>query len=232
MYTYSRKLPFDPTVEEAVDPFSIEEQRLILDACDSPDYRNFIQFALWTGLRTSELIALDWNDIDWARGVVRVRKAMTFDAHGTAEDTKTAAGRRDVKLLQPALDALIAQKSRTYLAGKNIFQSPGRSSAGLATNQIWDIWQGVARRAKVRYRVPYQTRHTFASMMLSAGEHPMWVAKQMGHADWTMIAKVYGKWMPDADVGAGGRAVTKFAASAAVSEAWHSSGKTGGNGGA
>lgn len=33
----------------------------------------------------------------------------------------------------------------------------------------------------------YQTRHTFASMMLSAGEHPMWVAQQMGHADWTML---------------------------------------------
>jgi integrase len=35
-------------------------------------------------------------------------------------------------------------------------------------------------------------------MMISAGENPMRVAKQMGHVDWTMIAKVYGKWMPDA----------------------------------
>ncbi len=24
----------------------------------------------------------------------------------------------------------------------------------------------------------------------------MWVAKQMGHADWGMIRKVYGKWIP------------------------------------
>lgn len=51
----------------------------------------------------------------------------------------------------------------------------------------------------------------YASMMLSAGEHPMWVAKQMGHADWTMIARVYGRWMPSADVEAGNRAVEKFA---------------------
>lgn len=48
-------------------------------------------------------------------------------------------------------------------------------------------------------------------MMLSAGEHPMWVAKQMGHADWTMIARVYGRWMPSADTEAGNRAVEKFA---------------------
>jgi len=24
----------------------------------------------------------------------------------------------------------------------------------------------------------------------------MWAAKQMGHTDWTMIARVYGRWMP------------------------------------
>ncbi len=34
----------------------------------------------------------------------------------------------------------------------------------------------------------------------------MWVAKQMGHSDWTMIARVYGRWMPSADNDAGGKA--------------------------
>lgn len=51
-------------------------------------------------------------------------------------------------------------------------------------------------------------------MMLSAGEHPMRVVKQMGHADWTMIARVYSHWMPSADVEAGNRAVKKFAGNA------------------
>jgi len=46
--------------------------------------------------------------------------------------------------------------------------------------------------------------------MLSAGEHPMWVAKQMGHADWTMIAWVYGRWMPDADPNAGNKAAERL----------------------
>lgn len=73
------------------------------------------------------------------------------------------------------------------------------------------IKQGLARlpamkKAGVRYRRPYQTRHTYASMMLSAGEHPMWVAKQMGHTDWTMIVRVYGRWMPSADTDAGNKA--------------------------
>jgi hypothetical protein len=31
-------------------------------------------------------------------------------------------------------------------------------------------------------------------MMLTAGESPMWVAQQMGHSDWGMIRRVYGRW--------------------------------------
>ncbi|MCK4163990.1 integrase [Ralstonia pseudosolanacearum] len=50
--------------------------------------------------------------------------------------------------------------------------------------------------------------------MLSAGEHPMSVAKQMGHIDWTTIARVYGRWMPSADAETGSRAVEKFAGDA------------------
>lgn len=68
------------------------------------------------------------------------------------------------------------------------------------------MWVPAMKKAGVRYRRPYQTRHTYASMMLSAGEHPMWVAKQLGHTDWTMIARVYGRWMPSADLSAGAKA--------------------------
>lgn len=34
----------------------------------------------------------------------------------------------------------------------------------------------------------------------------MWVAKQMGHTDWLMIGRVYGRWMPSSDTNAGGKA--------------------------
>lgn len=38
----------------------------------------------------------------------------------------------------------------------------------------------------------------------------MWVATQVRHTDWTMIARVYGRWMPEADDAAGRRAETAF----------------------
>lgn len=210
-WTYSRKEA--PQKEDDVDPFSPEEQQAIL-AVLSGQARNMMQFALWTGLRTSELVALDWSDVDWVRGEVMISRAMTQAAGGKAEVTKTTAGRRSVKLLRPAFEALTAQKAHTFLADKEVFQNPRTLERWTGDQPIRKtMWHPAMKKAGVRYRRPYQTRHTYASMMLSAGEHPMWVAKQMGHSDWTMIARVYGKWIPQADKLAGTKAEAAFAAS-------------------
>lgn len=209
-WTYSRKEA--PPKEDDVDPFSPEEQQAVLAAL-SGQARNMMQFALWTGLRTSELVALDWGDIDWLREEVMVSRAMTQAAKGKAETTKTAAGRRCVKLLRPAMEALKDQKAHTFLADAEVFQNPRTLERWAGDGPIRKtMWVPAMKKAGVRYRRPYQTRHTYASMMLSAGEHPMWVAKQMGHSDWTMIARVYGRWMPHADDTAGGKAELAFAA--------------------
>jgi integrase len=56
-------------------------------------------------------------------------------------------------------------------------------------------------------------------MMLSAGEHPMWVAKQMGHKDWTMIARVYGRWIPSENDLSGSKAADMFGAPVQLPEA-------------
>ncbi len=60
--------------------------------------------------------------------------------------------------------------------------------------------------AEVRYRQPYQLRHTYASTMLSSGENIHWLATQMGHRDATMILRTYGRWIPDVDPSAGSKA--------------------------
>ncbi|MBF8779983.1 site-specific integrase [Pseudomonas fulva] len=207
-WTFSRK---DQVKEDDVDPFSPEEQRAILAALDG-QAKNLVQFALWTGMRTSELVALDWGDIDWLKGEVYVTRAMTQAAAGKAEVTKTLSGKRRIKLLAPALEALVAQKAHTFLADNEIFQNPRTLERWAGDQPIRKtMWHLAMKKAGVRYRRPYQTRHTYASMMLTAGEHPMWVARQMGHSDWTMIARVYGRWMPSADANSGHKAERLFA---------------------
>lgn len=198
-----------PHSQDEIDPFTQAEQEAILGTLESQG-RNLVQFAFWAGLRTSELVALEWSDIDWIRGVVSITRAMT-QASDKAELPKTAAGRREVSLLSPALEALQAQKAHTFLTGGRIFLNPRTNAPWTGDQAIRrTLWTPALKRAGVRYRYPYQTRHTYASMMLSAGENPLWVAAQMGHRDWSMIARRYGKWLRKTDNQAGSKAVESF----------------------
>ena len=72
-----------------------------------------IKFAFWTGMRTSELCALKWSDINWEKSKISVTRAKTQKAERD-ETTKTISGIRQVKLLSPALDALTKQKELTF----------------------------------------------------------------------------------------------------------------------
>jgi integrase len=210
LYGWTYRKTEGPKEEDDVDPFTPEEQAKVIAALPA-QAANMAQFAFWSGLRTSELVALDWGDIDWTKGVVVVRRALTQTAE-QAEDTKTKSSRREVKILPPARTALEAQKAFTLLAGKEVFQDPRNGARWVGDSPIRIVWTRALKKAQVRYRKPYQTRHTYASMMLSAGEHPMWVARQMGHSNQNTTVRIYARWMPQADPDAGGKAVEKFAA--------------------
>ncbi len=188
-------------------PFKPDEMRLILENCN-PQSRNLFQFAFWSGLRTSELIALEWGDIDFTKGVIRVSRASV---KRIIKQPKTHAGKREVLILPFAREALERQKVFTFSLGERIFHNP-------KTNKPWEIdsqirergWLPAITAAGVPYRNPYQTRHTYASMLLSAGENPMWVAQQMGHEDWGMIRKRYGRWIPEVDKTAGSKVIQQW----------------------
>jgi len=52
-------------------------------------------------------------------------------------------------------------------------------------------WKSALKKAGLKPRSLYQTRHTFATLMLDAGELPGWVQKMMGHESLKMILERY-----------------------------------------
>ena len=63
-------------------------------------------------------------------------------------------------------------------------------------NQLRDrVWYPALLRAGVRRRTDYQTRHSFASNALDAGEAPQWVARQFGHRSVKLLFERYAKWI-------------------------------------
>ncbi len=172
------------TSDRDPDPFTPDEVSRILAACDGP-MRNLLQFAFATGLRTTELLGLRWCDIDLESGTAYIHRSV-IKGH-EEERTKTRSGRREIMLLPMAMSALQQQAQYSYLAGERVFMEPLSCQPWQSSKQLARRWTRILRLAKVRYRNPYQTRHTYASMLLTAGEHPMWVAQQMDHKDWGML---------------------------------------------
>ena len=59
--------------------------------------------------------------------------------------------------------------------------------------------RGPLRRAGLRYRKPHTLRHTFASLLLEAGEPVLYVQQQLGHHSPEFTLRVYGHLLPRGD---------------------------------
>lgn len=178
---------------------------------------NLWQLAVYTGLRHGELCALAWEDVDLEKGEINVQRNIT--SLGTFGPPKTEAGYRTVTLLQPAIEALKAQQAFTALHHKTeiIFHHreygktekqrvhfvfmprvrKGKQAPHYALSSIGARWNAAVKRAGIRRRNPYHTRHTYACWMLSAGANPSFIADQMGHENAQMVYDIYSKWIVD-----------------------------------
>jgi integrase len=76
------------------------------------------------------------------------------------------------------------------------------------------FWK-VCDKAQIRRRRPYDTRHTYASVLLSNGESLKYVSTQLGHSSIRMTADVYGHL----EVGSNRAAVDRLPSIATVAEA-------------
>jgi integrase len=63
------------------------------------------------------------------------------------------------------------------------------------TNIRVRVWFPTLQRAGLRPRNLYQTRHTFASLMLQAGEDPAWIARMLGHTTTKMLHERYSRFI-------------------------------------
>lgn len=196
------------------DPFSREEINLILN---TPTKRvqelALVQFLLWSGCRVSEGIALAWDDVDLARGMVRFRRAKV---RGQYRVTKTRRSDRAIQVLPPALSALLSQQGKTAALAPvevPILQRDNRSIKQerhrfvfLNSNTGRPFFDDFRLRdrffrthllhAGVRYRGPGQCRHTFASQALTAGAPTAWILDHLGHTSERMLLTRYAKWIP------------------------------------
>jgi integrase len=175
-----------------VTPFSLEEvQRIITSVRD--DFKPYYTIRFFTGMRTSEIDGLQWKNIDLQRREIHIREALV---NGVLGGTKTYGSDRTIQMNDRVYQAFLQQKSLNN--GKSDFVFCNRDGGPLDYRLVNKrVWHPILRFLGLTPRRAYQTRHTAATLWLSAGENPEWIARQLGHSTTEMLFRVYSRYIPN-----------------------------------
>ena len=169
-----------------INPLSMEEVNLFLEHV-RPEYKNFFTVAFFTGMRFGEMCVLKWRNVDFAHGVIKVRETRV---NGEELAPKTSRSIRDIRMLAPVIEGLREQRKRTMGRSEYVFLNQHDRPLTVKCVHLY-IWRPALEKAGLDRRRLYETRHTFATLMLDAGKLPGWVQKMMGHETLQMIHERY-----------------------------------------
>ncbi len=174
-----------------VYPFSFNEWQTLM-RCMPEWYRPYFEFAVQTGLRPSEQVALKWSAIDDRFIHIELSRVRNLEK----EDLKTEESRRMIEI-RPCLQTVLESQWELskHLESEYVFLTP--TGTPIIQDRLREQWARAMKQSGLRYRRMYETRHTFASWALGAGEMPEWVARTLGHVDTSMVYRIYGRYIPN-----------------------------------
>jgi len=193
-----------PVRHADIEPLSEEESLLFLKNTLEwePEHYPMFLTSLHTGLRSGEVIALQWPDIDWNGKFIEVRRQVVRTKVTTL---KTKNGRRRVDLSDDLLKTLAALKKKRQ-------EEALRIGSNEISEWVWANEKGqridinnvkvknfkrVLRKAGLRDIRYHDLRHTYASQLLAQGEPVTYVSQQLGHANSQITFRVYAHWIPN-----------------------------------
>jgi len=154
-----------------------------------------------------ELLALKWENIDLAKGILNVKFNLKRLPNGgglVLDKPKTKTSIRSIKLGQDTIDVLKVQKNRIAKEQEikpEIWQEEGfvfPSTVGSAIDpsnmlRYFRASLKAANLPKIRF---HDLRHTAASLMLNNGVDVLVASQRLGHAQPSITLNVYGHLMP------------------------------------
>jgi integrase len=168
--------------EQPYEHFTADETVELLDALEDEDERLLVLFAVRTGARPGEQIALEWDDVNWVKRIVEFNKQM---AAGSKKVTPTKT--KKIRSVPLTSDLYAALKRHRHLRGKRVFCRPDGSA--------WDVhaWHTILhralRKAGLKKVTWYALRHSFGSQAVAAGVPLNVVQQWMGHSTITMTMR-------------------------------------------
>lgn len=179
--------------EEEPDPFTEDEMTKLLgwikeNASDVMLYWYF-EVAFWTGARPSEMIALLWSDVDLAKGTMSITKGRV---RGILQNKTKTSKSRLVYLNDNALSAF--KNARALNRGNEYVFVKADGSHWNHESNMRSVMRSATQANHIRHRPAYNTRHTYATILLMNGINPAFAANQLGHS-LLMFTKIYSRWI-------------------------------------
>ena len=143
-----------------------------------------VLFAVWFGLRASEIRGIRWEDVTGS--VLQVNKAIVEGEHGPElKTTKTVSGNRKMLIPPEIMEVINRQPRQTeYIVN-------------LSGQAMYKRFSALCKKAGVPHYRFHDLRHTNASIMILLGIKGKYMQERMGHATDHMIRNVYGHTFSD-----------------------------------
>lgn len=160
-------------------------------------FKTMAQIAVCFGLRVSELLALQWRDVDWLNGKLKIERAIVMQ---NVDEVKTIASRKQMSIAKGLLDVLKQWHQQTQFAVDTdwIFASPvklGRLPISYCSYERQ--LQAAAKRAGIGQIGTHTMRHTYRSWLDAVGTAIAVQQRMMRHTDIRTTLNIYGDVVTD-----------------------------------
>lgn len=180
---YLEKSPMDRVKQLKLDQrdpgfYSEEELQKFLKGIKEhfPEHYPFFLTAFSTGMRHGELRALQWKDIDFERGIIRVSRTLWRKEAGTPK------GRRARNIpMHSVLKNTLHEHRKSRKSRVLVFSLPDGSPYGINAGR--KSMKKVCKLEGIKCLRFHDIRHTFASQMVMKGQSLRVIKEIMGHAD-------------------------------------------------
>ena len=166
-----------------------ELQRFLIQAQAEGCYELFL-LDLCTGLRRGELLALQWDDLDFKTGALTVNKQV-YEVKGQLQMSvpKTRASIR--KLVLPPSVVEVLRQYRETVDSRWMFPSPVKEDMPMTPGAVRRRLQIILERAGCRKIRFHDLRHTFATLSLENGMDVKTLSAMLGHVSVATTLDIY-----------------------------------------
>lgn len=196
-----------------IRPLSAEDVARFLAAARGDRLYAAFLLDLGTGLRRGELLALKWQDVDFGSGVITVRRSLGRERI-EGGPTKTALVFREPKTEKSrrtvAVPPEVLKELRNHRARQNeekLLFGPAYQDNGLVfctedgrpldPDNFGKRHARLLKKAGIPHTGLHNLRHTFATLLLRAGEHPKVVQDMLGHTRISTTLDIYSHTDPE-----------------------------------